>query len=218
MKKKLLQGVTLLELLVVLVVISIISTIAVGVYTKEIVRAKYAKARAEIRTLEIAIAQYEVDTGQLPPSGSGPGLAPNNFVAGNPNEGSGYLQLALRSSLNGDLRDPLSPLWNGPYVDFDYNRLGSVDGTPITDDSFSGNPGEISFLDPFGSAYIYIRFDDYDQGGAELPSSNPFSATETYYNPTTYQIISPGANGTTGAGVDFGTEPDDISNFSSPTI
>src|SRR5690606_20774970 len=55
------SGVTLLELLVVLVIISILSTIAVGVYTKEVLRAKVARTRAEIRTLEVAINRYQID-------------------------------------------------------------------------------------------------------------------------------------------------------------
>ncbi len=213
------RGVTLLELLVVLVVISILSTIAVGVYTKEVLRARYSRARSEIRTLEIAIAQYEVDTGQRPPSGSGSPLAPSGVDTSGTAVGSGYLQVALRGSLNGDPYSPLSPRWRGPYVDWDYNKLGLNDGTPATEVSSSVSQGQISFLDPFGYPYYYIRADDYaSRGGTELPSTNVFSATETYYNPSTFQIFSLGANGQTSAVPNRGLEPDDITNFLSPEL
>ncbi|CAN5372208.1 hypothetical protein BH09SUM1_BH09SUM1_02060 [soil metagenome] len=216
------RGVTLIELMVVVVIISILSTIAVGVYTKEIGRAKYAKAHAEIRTLEIAITQYEVDTGQLPPSGMGiltAGAFQNQFV-GTTGEytGSGSLQLALRSSLNGQPKAPLSARWMGPYVDWDYNRLGDLLGNAITTAAGEGtNQAQIHFLDPWGTPYYYIRSDDYaDGGGTELPSTNPLAASETYYNPSTVQIVSFGANHLSEAPPNRGTQADDVSNFKSP--
>lgn len=216
MKRLLPKGVTILELLVVLVIISILSTIAVGVYSNQIVRAKYAKARAEIRVLETAIAQYEVDTGDLPPSGSGSQLAPADINPGVPFAGSGYLTLALRSSLNGQPSDPISARWQGPYVDWDYNRLGNAAGEPITGAGNTATLPEISFLDPFGMPYQYIRSTDYlTLRGSELPSTNPFAASETWYNPSTFQIISFGANRTSLAHPLIGTESDDISNFRS---
>lgn len=218
MKRLFTRGVTLLELLVVMVIISILSTIAVGVYSKEVMRARYSKARAEIRTLEVAITQYEVDTGQLPPSGSGTTLAPTAINRTGIAEGSGYLQVALRSSMNGQPGNPLSRRWLGPYIDFDYNRLGSTtDGTPVTSATFTGTQGEVSFLDPFGNPYLYIRSDDYAiRGGTELPSTNVFYLTETHYNPSSFQIISFGANGTTFAPPQRGLDEDDITNFRSP--
>lgn len=211
------KGVTILELLVVLVIISILSTIAVGIYSNQIMRARYAKARAEIRVLETAIAQYEVDTGDIPPSGSGNNIAPNNIDPSDPYVGCGYLTLALRSSLNGQPNSPISARWQGPYVYWDYNRLGDVSGQPITGAGNTAPLPGISFLDPFGMPYQYIRAEDYlDLGGAELPASNPFAGSETWYNPSTFQIISYGADRTSLAHPLVGTATDDISNFKSP--
>lgn len=217
------RGVTLLELLVVLGIVSILSTIAVGVYSNHITRARFAKARAEIRMLETAVTQYQLDTGAFPPSGSGTTIAPDALSPVAPLYGSGYLQVALRSSLNGDFRNPLNARWQGPYVNWDYNRLGFVDGagnvTPISlNSSSSGAPGValgmISFLDPWGSPYTYINEVDYGPGvGAELPVDHPFFATETYYNPSTFQIISNGPNMITNAGSEIGKDGDDVSNF-----
>jgi prepilin-type N-terminal cleavage/methylation domain-containing protein len=211
------RGVTILELMVVLVIISILSTVAVGVYSKEILRARYAKTRAEIHTLELAITRYEIDTGQYPPSGSGSTIAPSGITTSGTARGSGYLQLALRNSLNNDPYEPLSSRWKGPYVEWDYNRLGLLDGTPLTDVSDTVSPGNISFLDPFGYPYYYIRSSDYEtRGGTELDSSSPFYPNETYYNPSTFQIISLGPNGQTYTDPGRGLEADDVSNFLSP--
>lgn len=216
MKRLLKKGVTLLELMVVLVIIAILSTIAVGIYTKEILRAKYARTRAEIRTLEIAIAQYEIDTGQLPPSSSGSSFAPNALNPTNPATGCAYLTMSLRTSLNNNLYAPLGTRWSGPYVDWDYNKLGDDNGVPITDPTSSATPAGVSFLDPFGTPYQYIRSSDYlTLGGTQLPSSNVFSVSETYFNPSTFQIISYGANRTSLAPPEKGLEPDDITNFRS---
>ncbi len=217
MKRLIKKGVTLLELMVVVVIISILSTIAVGVYTKEVARARYSRARAEIRTLEIAITQYEVDTGQTPPSGSGITIGPTGIDIGGFAIGSGYLQLALRASLNGDPYDPLSTRWRGPYIDWDYNRLGDSNGNPITTTAGSTTPlGQIQLLDPFGSPYQYITAADYQaRGGAPIPASNPLSTTETYFNPSTFQIYSFGADGI--AATPPGTG-DDVSNYESPDL
>lgn len=210
------NGVTFLELLVVLVVISILSTIAAGVYSKEVLRAKYATTKSEIRSLEVAIAQYEADTGQLPPSGSGNPIAPGPIQTVGTALGSGYLQLALRSSLNGDFRNPLSTRWIGPYINWEYSRMGSLDGTPVNSSNFSGSQGQVNFLDPYGSPYFYIRAEDYaTRGGTELPGNSVFYATERYFNPSTFQLISLGPNRESLATPQRGLDGDDITNFDS---
>lgn len=215
MNKRIKQGVTLLELIVVLVIIAILSTVAAGVYTKEVLRAKVARTRAEIRTLEVAINRYQIDTGQFPPSSSGTNLAPSPLNPVNPFEGSGYLQAGLRASLNGNSSAPLSLRWFGPYVDWDENRLGTLTGAAITG---ATSPAEIQFLDPFYNAYYYIRSDDYETlGGTFLPTSSPYRATETYYNASTFQIISFGPNGTSDFTANaLGTDADDITNWDGP--
>lgn len=235
MKRLTQKGVTLIELMVVLFIISVLTTIAVGVYTQNISRARFAKARAEIQMLETAITQYEVDTGTLPITGNGDQFAPDPVtVTSDPtgNIGSGYLQLALRSSMNGTPANPLSPRWNGPYIDWPINRLGffrsdaaSVDdgvaGDIIRLDS--GSPisiGLIMLLDPWGQPYQYITSDRYnDFRAAEYPEDHPFFDTERFYNPTTYQIISGGPNESTGNTFETrGLEEDDITNFFSSEL
>lgn len=212
------NGVTLLELLVVLAIMAVLSTIAAGVYTNEILRSRYAKARSDSRTLEIAIHQYEVDTGQFPPSGSGVGIAPGGVDSLGIAQGSGYLRLALMSSLNNNASDPLSRRWRGPYIDWDYNQMGDLSGRRLTE---IGNetipPAQVSFLDPFGNPYLYIRSDDYaNRGGTRIPANMPDIGNETYFNPSTFQIISPGADNFTQGVPNRGLDAGDVTNFFAP--
>ncbi|MDX2176038.1 MAG: prepilin-type N-terminal cleavage/methylation domain-containing protein [Candidatus Sumerlaeia bacterium] len=196
-------GLTLLEILVVLVILSLLATMAVGVYTKEIVRARYAKARADIASLSIAVNRYYSDLGTYPPGGSRtPALT---------SDGSGLLQLALRSSMSGDMNNPASPRWQGPYIEWDYRQFSEADGAPI---DTSTDLGDRSFRDPFGQPYAYVNFRDYSGlDGTELPASNPFAANETYYNPSSFQIISFGVDGVTLPSPSRGLDTDDVTNF-----
>lgn len=196
------RGVTLLELLVALVIISILATVATGVYTKEILRARYAKTRAEIAVMEIALNRYYIDLGSFPPSGSGNNTS--SLAVGN-----GNMHVALRSGF-GNLGP--TPRWAGPYIEWDYNRLGDINGNPVTGSAFPRN--RMNFLDPWGTPYLYIASSEYETyGGTELPSSDPFASLETWYNPSTFQLISNGANGTTNSAPNRGLEADDVSNF-----
>lgn len=212
------NGVTLLELLVVLAILAVLSTIAAGVYSNEILRSRYAKARADIRTLEIAIHQYEVDMGQFPPSGSGVRFSPNGVDSVGIAQGSGYLRLALMSSLNNNASDPLSRRWRGPYIDWDYNQLGDLSGRRLTQlDNTDIPPGQISFLDPFGNPYLYIRSSDYEnRGGTRIPADMPDIGNDVYFNPSTFQIISPGSDNITRGVPHRGLDAGDITNFFAP--
>jgi len=200
------QGVTLLELLVVLVILSLLATLAVGVYSKEVVRARYARTRAEISELEVAINRYFVDVGEYPPTGSlsnvpGAGI------------GSAYLQIVLRSSISGNLNVPASKRWLGPYIEWDYAFLGDVTGAGLFPES-TYDIRDVHLIDPFRSPYYYVNSNDYvADGGTELLTNHPFRATETFYNPTTFQIISFGVNRNTLPVPNRGLDPDDVTNF-----
>src|SRR5690348_16012390 len=113
---------TLLELLVVVLILGLLSTIAVGVFTHQVERARYAAARATISAIELAVERYEIDLGEYPPSGSGtlPYSTPSTF------EGCGYLQVALMESLSGKSTQPLSARWQGPYLTVKNDLLGDI--------------------------------------------------------------------------------------------
>ncbi len=210
--KKIQHGVTLLELLVVVLIIGILSTIAITVYTGQVDRARYAAAADTIRQLEMAITRYEVDTGHLPPSGSGTNLAPSPPNPAIPATGCGYLQLSLLHSLSGDVYQPLHYRWMGPYLELDTRQLGDLNGQPMT----SSTPkASVQILDPWYQPYNYIKHQDYqDFGGTRRPSTDPFYPEETYFNPTTFQIFSKGRNMTTNENAfERGLEDDDITNW-----
>lgn len=205
---------TLMELLVVVLILGILATMAVGVYTNQVERARYAAARTTIAAIELAVTRYQLDVGEFPPSGS---LTPPNRL-----EGNGWMYLALTRSVNGNTSAPASPRWQGPYIDVKKLHLGDLNGTPV-DDLTSATIGiaDIQILDPWGSPYRYVRCcgsadDNYTvNDGTKLPASHPFATTDVYYNPTTFQVVSNGRNGqtvTTPAGF-RGTEEDDVTNF-----
>ncbi len=213
---------TLMELLVVVLILGLLATIAVGVFTSQVERARYAAARTTISAIELAATRYQLDLGEFPPSGSQtPSPGPDS-----PFQGNGLLYLVLTRSINGNTSEPASARWQGPYIDVKKLNLGDINGIPV-DDVTTGTPttallpGDIHILDPWGTPYRYVRSsgsadDNYTVNAAtELPVTNPFAATDVYYNPTTFQVASKGRNvqtplANTGQ---FGTQEDDVNNF-----
>ncbi len=209
------KGITLVELLVVLLIIGILSTIAANVYIQRVAMAKVSAAKATISQLEGAIAAYQTDVGQLPPSGSGTVLSgegtdlDNNA---NPSQGNGYMFLALSRSLSGNMMAPLESRWHGPYIDIPSARVGTLTGAAPQN---STALAQLQILDPWGTPFIYIRHQDYASlGGTRLPSDSVLAGSETYYNASSYQIISCGPDKVTPDSPDRGTGGDDLTNFS----
>ena len=117
---------TLMELLVVVLILGLLATIAVGVYTNQVERARYAAARTTIAARELAANRYQLDVGEFPPSGS----FSNTGTETPPVEGNGYLYLALTRSMSGNTSVPASARWQGPYIDVQKLHLGDIFGTP----------------------------------------------------------------------------------------
>jgi prepilin-type N-terminal cleavage/methylation domain-containing protein len=211
-------GLTLVELIVVMAIMAILLTIAVNVYITRVTLAKVAAARATIDQLEVAVAIYQVDVGEIPPSYSGTALppsAPDNTSLPY-DEGCGYLFTALTRSLSGDMLNPLTLLWRGPYIDIPSEKLGDISGTPLSmyDDTSGLASPEKQILDPWGNPYTYIRHQDYDTlGGTEVPDAASRTVAETYYNANGFQIVSRGPNGETFDPPNRGNDLDDVTNF-----
>jgi prepilin-type N-terminal cleavage/methylation domain-containing protein len=231
-------AVTLLELLVVAMIISILASIATGIYTGETQRARIASTRELIHSLEVAITRYEIDTGSLPPSGTGEPVPPDPLSSNSNSRsnGSGYLHLALMHSMSANAMYPASSTWKGPYINIQNDQMAVRSGF-----SSSNSAGVTDFIDSWGMPINYVAWPDYGfatgafTGGtrmftataptganANLPAPNPFAASETYYNPRTFQLISYGPNAKTldsisGGGLFTasyaGAEDDDINNF-----
>ncbi len=205
---------TLMELLVVVLILGLLATIAVGVFTNQVERARYAAARGTISAIELAVTRYQLDVGQFPPSGS-------EINGVREFEGNGLMYLALTRSMSGNTSAPAHPRWQGPYIDVKKLNLGDIYGAPVDESTETLTMGSIQILDPWGSPYRYVRSvgsddDNYTINNAtRLPPENPFYATDVYYNPATFQVYSNGRNGQTimlPAG-QRGTEEDDVNNF-----
>lgn len=199
MKKRPHSGFTIIELLVVLAIIGLLATIAVPIVTAHVLRAQIAATATEISSLELACAQYEIDTGQFPVSSTGTRLAPGPIdPINNPREGAigcGYMVTCLLWSINGDPQNPADPRWKGPYTEFDPKRIGDIFGNRIDPNDTDIVQPQVQFLDRWGTPYYYIRSVDYESMlGTELPAGSPF-ANERWYNPSTIQIVSFGPDG-----------------------
>jgi len=212
MKRRAQHAITLIELLVVLVIIGLLSTIGANVYLQRLTQARMAATQATIHEIEMAIAQYQVDVGQIPPSGSGTALAPtppDNQTF--PAQGCGYLFLCLTRSLNGNMLNPVDSRWHGPYLELPESRVGRMDGLPVDSNTPAAS---MQILDAWGRPFLYIRSEDYAAlGGTQLPAGSPFSGLEAYYNPNGYQIISNGPSGSTLEAPNRGTASQNIANF-----
>jgi len=206
-------GVTMVELLVVLAIIAILALIATGTYTNSVTRARITAAFVEIHQMEMACERYRLDVGQYPPSSSGTLIPPASPALDQDSTGlrCGYMTLCLLHSLNGNAVHPLDPRWRGPYLEVDREQLGLISGQAID----AGTPlPQIQMLDPWGTPYRYLRFDNYAaMGGTWRPATDPFSVTETFYNVNTIQIVSNGPNGVTLPAPQTGLESDDVTNF-----
>ncbi|MGI8906585.1 MAG: type II secretion system protein GspG [Candidatus Sumerlaeaceae bacterium] len=207
------KGFSMIELLVVILILGLLATLAVGLFSKQVEKARYAKARTTIAALELAINRYQIDVGSYPPSGTGNLSGPTSF------EGSGMLELALLHSMSGNTSAPASNRWQGPYISVKEEDLGNLNGIPLREADPQPAPGEVQFLDPWKSPYRYVRCcgsssDNYSVNNAtRLPSTHPYAATEIWYNPSTFQIVSNGHNGTTFGAPNIGLEDDDVTNF-----
>lgn len=205
------SGITLIELLVVLAIMGILASISVGVYTNSVHRARIAAAFTEIRQLEMACERYRLDLGMYPPSSSGTRIAPASLDQNLAGVGCGYMTVCLLKSLSGTARFPLDPRWNGPYLELDEEQLGTLDNSTITVET---PLPQIQMLDPWGYPYYFVNSDEYTSFTAtELPTDDPYYATDRYYNVSTFQIVSLGLDGESAPRPQLGLELDDVTNF-----
>ncbi len=73
MKKHLFKAFTLIELLIVVAIIAILAAIAVPNFLEAQIRSKASRAKADMRSVAVALESYRTDTNQYPPIASSPG-------------------------------------------------------------------------------------------------------------------------------------------------
>lgn len=215
-------GFTLLELLVVTLILAILTTTAVVTVTGLTVRARIAATFGTIRAMEIAANRYEIDFGEFPPGSTGTAISPFDLNPLNPAMGNGYFLLSILHTLSGNALQPLDDRFPGPLMDVNARQIGDIQDL---DEAWgnvpgfpnivgSGNAATQQLLDAFGNPFRYIRAVEYETFlGTRYPFNSPFAATETFFNPTTFQIVSLGPDGTTDGPPDVGLGPDDITNL-----
>ena len=140
--KKLNQGFTLLEMIVVLVIIGLIMGLVGPRLFSQADKAKVQTAQTQAKMLKGALLTYRLDVGSLPTSEDG--LQALNKAP----EGARHQQFWQGPYIDGQV--PLDP-WNNPYV---YTNQASVEGQPFSlyslgADGVSGGDGfnaDVGFL------------------------------------------------------------------------
>ena len=81
--KKVQQGFTLIELMIVVAIIGILAAIAIPAYQDYTIRAQVSEGINLASGAKAAIAEYFMDTGALPGSNAAAGLEASNNIVGN---------------------------------------------------------------------------------------------------------------------------------------
>lgn len=198
---------TLVEILAVLVIISILFVFVVTrvLSGEETVRTE--STRQFVSRLDAAIAEYELEFGDYPPSTPPPALE------GLPNATNLGAEMLFVSLYSRDWQARELPEERLVNSDDDRTKksltsFSKPELSEIADDW--GNPIAYFHRRDYGKPQVYVTFDG--QTGETLEaavSSRVNESTGDPYNRTRYQLISAGPDGR------FGTD-DDIGNFAGP--
>lgn len=149
-------------------------------------------------------------------------------------DGDGMWDLGEPLSLSGFSKDPAHPFIatgtsrDGPFYEFAPGRWSDVDGNhnPEYRDSLPSQTAPILYF----SSYDGTGYRNTAVPGGEMPTNFPSVYTQpggtAYYKPQSFQLISPGADATYGAGGNYApntqnngltnrSDHDNITNFSS---
>jgi prepilin-type N-terminal cleavage/methylation domain-containing protein len=193
---------TLIEITAVVVILAILIVILVPKLLGGDVLVKQKACRGFLATLETKIRDYELDAGDWPPSSPPPGTDMPNKV----NIGAELLVISLYAP-------------GRPSPGLPDDRLGNTDGDSARK-SLTSLPlaALYEIVDEWKNPIVYIHRSDYEQvfeyqtlaaDGSEWTQSvrakkNP--KTDTYFNSTSFQLLSAGPDG------EFGTK-DDVANY-----
>lgn len=206
------KGFTLVELLVVVAIIGILAAILVPNVRQNLERAKVAKTKALISSLEYALTAYQNDFGKYPTSYDLQGL----FIALTEQAKTSYEPDAdeTRKYQRGDdyYSDPSGIDTSSAWLN---NALGQY-GVPA-EGLKAQQDEEFVFIDAWNRPIYYISSEEYNPGGRkdfrragrgkliEKPCAYELRNGKKFrpFKPTSFQLISFGPDGRTG-------EPNDL--------
>ena len=82
LRKKLAQGFTLIELMIVVAIIAILAAIAIPAYQNYLIRAQVAEGFSLATGAKTAVWDFTANTGHFPPSNQSAGLATSESISG----------------------------------------------------------------------------------------------------------------------------------------
>ncbi len=188
-------GFTLIELLVVMGVIVVLAGLSIPAVSAIRKKSQVGETAAMLERLKLALATYQNDFGDYPPS------SPRRLgLRGNGQNDGGELLLRCLTTRRK----------TGNYIQLDDRFLGNVDGDrlPSADDptgSAIASRELLEVLDTWGNPLCYLHNADYDKGGAvTLPTpdgagtqavqvaARKSEKTSQYLGLTTWQLWSAG--------------------------
>ncbi len=178
------KGFTLVELLVVIAIIAVLGGMITGISVWARQRAMFAKAKANITSITVALEAYNQSNGVYP-------------SAGIPGKAKDVPEMLFRGLYRGNLKAEGSR--DNHLADWPAQSIGKWTGSFMNlyqepDDQeldFSGsNRQECVLLDPWGHAYHYVEFDSRATGDKML-GGNQLKAK----GGQSYAIWSDGQNG-----------------------
>lgn len=195
-------GFTLVELLVVIGVIALLAALSIPAISAVRRRSQTRETQAFLERVKLALASYENEFGDYPPSS----IRRSGFPRGNgQNDGVELLVRCLSTSAK-----------TGPFMQFDDKELGNTDGDRLPSDACPARStfkvrDLLELLDSWQNPIVYLHNAEYDAGGNALLTpggltpvpAGKSAETGQYLGLTTYQLWSAGPDQAAGTDDDI---------------
>jgi len=129
--KKMQQGFTLIELMIVIAIIGILAAVAIPAYQDYVIRSQVSEGLSLAAGAKTAVSEYRMTTGAFPGSNSSAGIASPTSISGNNvkqvSVGSSGAITITYSSASGELNTKtleLKPSFNGGGVSWECGSGG----------------------------------------------------------------------------------------------